>query len=80
VPDAQRFWGERVLTPLGFRPEPELPETALRAAAEVSLGELLVLTESGAEAIPEDAFAPLTRAAMRRGANHNDTTTQPNPV
>jgi hypothetical protein len=65
VPDAERFWGSRVWIPLGSRPEPDLPETALRAAAEVSLGEILLLTPSGAEAIPEDAFAPVTRASLR---------------
>jgi hypothetical protein len=62
---AKRYWGERVWIPLGFRPEPNLPETALRAAAEVSLGEILVLTQQGAEAVPEDAFAPVMRAGLR---------------
>jgi hypothetical protein len=65
VPAAERFWGDRVWIPLGMRAEPNLPETALRAAAEVSLGEILLLTEDGAEAIPEDAFAPVTRAGLR---------------
>ncbi|HEV3144394.1 MAG TPA: hypothetical protein VGZ47_10955 [Gemmataceae bacterium] len=65
VPLAERFWGSRVWIPLGFRPEPNLPESALRAAAEVSLGEILLLTAQSAEAIPEDAFAPVTRAGLR---------------
>ncbi len=64
LPDAERFWGNRVWLPLGFRrPEPDLPETALRAASDISLGEILPLTENGAEAIPEDVFQPLTGAA-----------------
>lgn len=65
LPQAERFWGERVLVPLGMRPDPDLPETALRGAADVALDELLVLTESGAEAVPESAFQPLNRAAFR---------------
>jgi hypothetical protein len=68
IPSAERFWGGRVLVPLGFRPEPDLPESALRAAATVGPDDLLVLTEAGAEAIPESAFEPLTRAAVRKAA------------
>ncbi len=70
LPDAERFWGNRVWLPLGFRAEPDLPETALRAASDISLGEILLLTENGAEAIPEDVFQPLTCAAARLFA-HN---------
>jgi hypothetical protein len=66
VPSAERFWGESVLVPLGFRPEPDLPESALRAAAHIRPEELLVLTEAGAEAIPKSAFEPLARAALRK--------------
>ena len=65
IPGAERFWGDRVLVPLGFRVEPDLPETAIRAAAEVSLNEKLIITADGAEAVPEEAFAPLTRAGAR---------------
>lgn len=61
----ERFWGERVLTPLGMRPDPDLPESALRAAAGVALDELLLLTEAGPEAARESALRPLTRAAFR---------------
>jgi hypothetical protein len=63
---AERFWGERVLIPLGFRAEPDWPESALREAANVGPDELLVLTETGTEAIPADAFRVLTRGAIRR--------------
>jgi len=65
IPAAVRFWGGRVLVPLGFRVEPDLPETAIRAAAAVSLNEVLILSADGAEAVPQEAFAPLTRAAAR---------------
>jgi hypothetical protein len=64
---AGRFWGERVLIPLGFQAEPDWPEAALREAANVGSDELLVLTEAGTEAIPGEAFQPLTRGAVRRG-------------
>jgi hypothetical protein len=60
-----RFWGERVLVPLGFRPEPSLPEPALRRALHVQEGTLLVLTAQGIEEVPDAAFGPLTRAGVR---------------
>ncbi|HKB00802.1 MAG TPA: hypothetical protein VKD90_01220 [Gemmataceae bacterium] len=63
---AERFWGARVLIPLGFRADPDWPESALREAAGVGPDEILVLTEDGSEAIPGDAFKSLTRAAIRR--------------
>jgi hypothetical protein len=62
---AERFWGTRLLTPLGYRPEPALPADALREALGVRDWELLVLSPSGGEAIPLDAFRPLTRAGLR---------------
>jgi len=66
IPDAERFWGDRVLIPLGFRSDPDWPESALREAAQVGRNEILILTENAAEAIPANAFRPLTRAAIRR--------------
>jgi MoxR-vWA-beta-propeller ternary system domain bpX2 len=68
IADAERFWGERVLVPLGFRAEPDWPESPLREAAGVGPDEILVLLASGTEAISSDAFRPLTRAAIRRAA------------
>ena len=68
IPLAVRFWGETVLVPIGFRPEPNLPNAALREAVGVAAGELLMLDESGAEVIPRAAFEPLTRAGVRLGA------------
>lgn len=63
--DAERFWGERVWRPIGWRTEPDWPEAALREAAGVGPDEILVLTNDRAEAIPADAFRPLSRAAIR---------------
>lgn len=68
IADAERFWGDRVLIPLGFRVEPDWPESALREAAAVGPDELLVLTTDTTEAIPNDTFRPLTRAAIRRAS------------
>lgn len=66
ITDADRFWGEQVLIPLGWRAEPEWPESALREAGGVGPDEILILTAEGSEAIPDEAFRPLTRAAIRR--------------
>ncbi len=68
IAGALRYWGDGVLVPVGFRPDPDLPEVVLREAAGVSAAELLLLDESGAEAIPRAAFEPLTRAGVRLGA------------
>ena len=54
----ERFWGKRVLVPLGFRPDPDWPESALLAAAECGDDEALILTADGAEVLPRSAFAP----------------------
>jgi hypothetical protein len=65
--DAARFWGERVLRPVGMRVEPDLPENALRDAVRAGADELLVLHADGrGEAVPDAALEPLTRAALGR--------------
>ena len=61
----ERFWGDRVLVPAGFRPEPDLPPYVLRSACDVAENELLLLDLAGAAAIRDDAFEPLTRAGVR---------------
>jgi MoxR-vWA-beta-propeller ternary system domain bpX2 len=70
IPGAERFWGDCVLIPLGYRSDPDWPESALREAAQVGPTEILVLMENAAAAIPSDAFQPLTRAAIRRSLPH----------
>ena len=62
----ERFWGQHVLLPVGWRAEPELPEAVLATVLRLGLDELALLTEEGAEVIPLTAFAPLTRAGVRR--------------
>lgn len=65
VPAATRFWGEDVLVPVGFRPEPDLRADVIRAAAGADADDLVLLDESGADVIPKAAFAPVTRAGLR---------------
>jgi hypothetical protein len=62
---ARRLWGQRVLTPLGYRPEPALGEEMLRSAFGVQADELLLLNHDGVEVVPSDALEPLHRAAVR---------------
>lgn len=64
----RRYWGEQVLRPLGFRAEPDLPESDFREALEMEGEDLLLLGEESVEVIPGAAFGPLTRAGVRRAA------------
>ncbi len=61
----ERFWGENVLVPLGYRPEPELPESALRQAAGLLDGEVLLLRQGAAEVFARSLLAPLSRPVLR---------------
>lgn len=70
IADGVRFWGTRVFCPVGFRPEPELDEQLLAAAAGLEPEEKLFLTECGAEVVPGTAFEPLTRAGIRLALSH----------
>jgi hypothetical protein len=65
LPSGERFWGRRVLVPLGFRPEPALPESAICAALEVADDDLLLMSAAGAEVIAGPVLQPLTRAGLR---------------
>ena len=65
IDEAERLWGEQVWRPNGWRTDPDWPEEALREAAGVGPNEILVLMYGRTEAIPLDAFRPLTRAAIR---------------
>jgi hypothetical protein len=65
LPEAERYWGERVLVPLGYRVEPALPEAALVDALGILPEELLLFTEGGQEALSRSVLRPLTRGAVR---------------
>jgi hypothetical protein len=61
-----RFWGETVLAPLGYRPEPALPEYALLEAIGAAEDELVMLQENEVEVIERASFKPLSRSGVRR--------------
>jgi hypothetical protein len=61
----QRYWGRDVLVPLGWRPEPSLPEAVLRAALNLQPDEIALLDSRGPEPIPRSAFGPISRAGVR---------------
>lgn len=60
-----RFWGIDVVIPLGFRPEPDLPEPALRRLVGAGPDDLVLLDFEGYERIPREVIRPLTRAGIR---------------
>jgi hypothetical protein len=64
----ERFWGGQLLVPLGRRPDPDLPASAVREALGIAADEVLLLTDAGAEVVPTSAFRPLTRAQVRLAA------------
>jgi MoxR-vWA-beta-propeller ternary system domain bpX2 len=68
LPESQRFWGDTLLIPLGFRADPDLPETALHRALGSAEGDLAVLDQDGFELIPRNVFRTLDRAAIRLAA------------
>ena len=66
LPNGVRFWGERVLVPLGQRPDPALPESALREALGAEAEEVVLISDAATvEIIARAAFEPLTRAGLR---------------
>lgn len=67
----QRFWGQRILLPLGYRLEPELPESAVAEAVGLEPSQLLLMQESGAETIPQEVLQPLSRVAIRLLSTRN---------
>jgi hypothetical protein len=65
LPGATRFWGRSVFVPIGYCPEPSLPESALREALHLAAHELALLDADGIDIIDQSVFAPLSRAAAR---------------
>jgi hypothetical protein len=65
---AQRFWGQKVLVPIGYRPAPALGEADLRRAAGVADAELLIIHADHWEIIPLDCFTFVTHASLRLAA------------
>jgi hypothetical protein len=71
LPDGDRFWGSAVLMPLGYRPDPFLPASALREALAVSQDEVILWRQEGVETIDRRALAPLSRAGVRLAAQES---------
>jgi hypothetical protein len=64
----ERFWGESLLCPLGFAPDPDLPETALLNALGANAGERALMRPGTIDIIPRAPLRSLTRASARLGA------------
>ena len=68
-PGSTRYWGRRVLTPIGFEIRPGLPEETLAEALGAGAGDLLrvVPRDEGltVEVVPLGVFRPLSRAGVR---------------
>jgi hypothetical protein len=60
-----RYWGKTVLVPLGWRPEPDLGEEALREVCGLGCAALGLLTADGVEVVDRNALRPLTRGGVR---------------
>jgi hypothetical protein len=61
----QRFWGERVLIPLGKRFEPVVDEDDLLEAWGAEKDEIVLFDGEQAEIIPVSSIKPLSRASIR---------------
>ena len=69
-PGSERYWGGRLLVPMGYEVRPSLPESTLVEALGDPIRDLLRLIpgdegDVSVEAIPLGAFRPLTRAGIR---------------
>jgi MoxR-vWA-beta-propeller ternary system domain bpX2 len=64
----QRFWGDRVLVPLGARCEPHVSEVDLLEAWGAGPEELVLFDGTRPEIVPSQAFIPLSRSCIRRAA------------
>jgi hypothetical protein len=65
LPVGERFWGERVLVPIGFRLEPRLTEGVVCQALGLIEDQLLLMRAENSEILFRSSFQPLTRAGLR---------------
>ncbi len=66
VAGSTRYWGSEVLFPLGFRWEPQLPESAVRGVIGLQTNEIAIVDDEEIEVICSDTLQPATRAGIRR--------------
>jgi hypothetical protein len=65
LPGAERFWGGRVLMPLGHRLEPALPERDLLGLWSLQEKEFVLVRTDKVEILDQESFEPLTRPGIR---------------
>lgn len=75
IPNAVRYWGDSVFVPLGFQTEPALPAETIRTVVGAGNDELVFLNETEVEIVPNGAFVPATRAAVRLAISHRTPAT-----
>ena len=63
---ATRYWGGDVLFPLGFRWEPDLPESAHRDVLRLEPANIALVHNDEVELVPRAALQSATRAGVRR--------------
>jgi hypothetical protein len=61
----ERFWGNAVLAPLGWRAEPDVGEAALCEALGLGTTQFGILRAAGLEVVNRGVLRPLTRAGVR---------------
>ncbi len=61
----QRFWGDKMLFPLGFSPKPFLPDAQFQAALMLERDDFAVFFPDRIEAISATVWASLSRAKLR---------------
>jgi len=62
---SERFWGRRILAPLGYSLEPALPESALAEALGLDAEEVVLVRSEHTQIISQGALQPLTRSGIR---------------
>ena len=62
---SERFWGRRILAPLGYSVDPALPESALAEAFGLDAEEIVLVRSEQTQTISQMALQSLTRSAIR---------------
>jgi hypothetical protein len=62
---SERFWGRRILVPLGYALDPALPEGALSEALGLDAEEIVLVRSEQTQIISQTALQTLTRSAIR---------------
>lgn len=63
--NSQRFWGERVLVPLGWQLSVDAAEPVTLRLIGAKANEIALVQHKGISLIPEACFAPASRAGLR---------------